>query len=156
MTENNTPERKAGDKVLIDGAQIAVIDSYNVEANLVTYTTGLAGGGLNTVYAHISNTRIEDLPDGASVLADSVDSEKLAEAAKKQDDINDAHRADHVVAADELAAADAELAKAGKAPLKGQQSDEGQESDEQSTDDGNALTATPYFQGSTTEASESK
>ena len=92
MTENNTPERKAGDKVLIDGAQIAVIDSYNVEANLVTYTTGLAGGGLNTVYAHISNTRIEDLPGDAGVLADSVDSEKLAAAQEKQDDINEAHR----------------------------------------------------------------
>ena len=91
MTENNT-DRKAGDKVLIDGAQIAVIESYNVEANLVTYTTGLAGGGSNTVYAHISNTRIEDLPGDAGVLADSVDSEKLAAAASKQDDVNEEHR----------------------------------------------------------------
>ena len=89
---NNTDKYKVGDKVLIDGAQIAVIDSYNVEANLVTYTTGLAGGGSNTVYAHISNTRIEDLPGDAGVLADSVDSEKLAAAQEKQDDVNEAHR----------------------------------------------------------------
>ena len=148
----DTAKYKTGDKVLVNGAQIGVIDTYNVEANLFTYTTATAGGGSNTVYAHISNTRIEDLPSGAEVLADSVDSEKLAEAAKKQDDINEKHRADHVVAADELAAADAELAAEGKAPLKGQESDD--QSPTQSAE--TYSPATPYFQGSTTEASESK
>ena len=90
MTEE---KYKTGDKVLINGAQIAVIDSYvSGEPNLVVYTTSLAGGGTDTVYAHISNTRIEDLPGDAGVLADSVDSEKLAAAQEKQDDVNEAHR----------------------------------------------------------------
>jgi len=126
---------KTGDKVLVNGAQIGVVNTYDVGSNLFVYTTSLAGGAHDTVYAHISNTRIEDLPAGASVLADSVDSKKLAEAAEKQDDINEKHRADHVVAADELAAADAEVGRCGEgaaeAPLKGQ------ESTEQSTDDVN-------------------
>jgi len=120
VTKNDLPDRKAGDKVLIDGAQIATILSYNVEANLLSYETGLAGGGSNTVYAHISNTRIEDLPGDVGVLADSVDSKKLAKAQEKQDDINEAHRANHVDLADEVAASDANLAAEGKAPLKGQ------------------------------------
>jgi hypothetical protein len=51
----------AGDKVLINGqpATIIVIDET---ANSLVFETELDGGGTNTTYAHVSNSRIEALP----------------------------------------------------------------------------------------------
>jgi hypothetical protein len=84
---------KAGDRVLVDGAQVATILSYSEGANLFTYEVGLAGGGSNTVYAHISNTRIEDLPPQSDALIAASDAELLAASAAEQDRQNEKVRA---------------------------------------------------------------
>lgn len=54
-----------GDKVIVNRGLLATIDVYDVESNLVTYHHE-ADGGVNTVYAHISNTDIEPLVDLAA------------------------------------------------------------------------------------------
>jgi len=84
---------KQGDKALINGAQIAEILSYSVEANVVEYRTANPGGSHNTTTAHISNTRIEDLPGDVGALSDSTDSKVLTKKAGEQAEVNEKHRA---------------------------------------------------------------
>ena len=59
MTE---PKFKAGDKVLVDGTVVAVLDRYDVENNIVTWTTAV-GGATNTTTNALSHTRIESVSD---------------------------------------------------------------------------------------------
>ena len=47
-----------GDKVIVNDGLIAEILVYDEEANIVTYVHSPAGGGTDTVTAHVSNTKI--------------------------------------------------------------------------------------------------
>lgn len=52
---------QSGDKVLINGALVATIQTYSEANNIVTYASRPPGGGTDTTTAHISQTRIERL-----------------------------------------------------------------------------------------------
>lgn len=53
-------EFNPGDKVLVNGALVAEIVTYHPETNNVLYKHPV-GGGINTVTAHITHTKIEHL-----------------------------------------------------------------------------------------------
>jgi len=50
-----------GERVIIDGSLIATIQSYNEDSGIVAYVSVPPGGGTNTTYGHISQTRVERL-----------------------------------------------------------------------------------------------
>lgn len=59
---------KSGDKVLVNGGTVATIKIYDTDANVLVYEAPLHGGAVDTVTAHISNTRLEPL--GQQLVAD--------------------------------------------------------------------------------------
>lgn len=50
-----------GDKVIINGALVAEILTYDEGSDRIAYVTSV-GGGTNTVYDHISKTRVDAFP----------------------------------------------------------------------------------------------
>jgi hypothetical protein len=49
-----------GDQVLVNGAVVAEITTYDEQADRLVYVVSV-GGGTDTVYGHISNTRLQRL-----------------------------------------------------------------------------------------------
>lgn len=54
-----------GDKVLINGALVAVIQTYSEENDRIAYVSTPPGGGTDTTYGHISQTRVQLLVNEA-------------------------------------------------------------------------------------------
>ena len=80
-----------GDKVLIGGNLLAEIVVYDEQSNSLVYKHTPAGGGSDTVYAHVSNTRVEALPGAVAAPepaaeAEAVEAEAVeAEAVEAED-----------------------------------------------------------------------
>jgi hypothetical protein len=55
-----TPKFVPGDRVLVNGSLVAEIHTYDEDSNVLVYTASV-GGGTDTTYAHISQTRLEHL-----------------------------------------------------------------------------------------------
>lgn len=50
-----------GDRVLINGNLVATIQTYDENNDRIAYVSVPPGGGTDTVYGHISQTRVEHL-----------------------------------------------------------------------------------------------
>ena len=56
---SDEPKFSEGDKVLVNGGLVAEIVRYDELANVLVYKHNLPSGGTDSVYAHVSNTRLE-------------------------------------------------------------------------------------------------
>lgn len=60
-------EFKPGDRVLVDFSLVAEIQTYDTDSDRLVIVSR-AGGSENTIYGHISNTRLEHLPESTPVV----------------------------------------------------------------------------------------
>lgn len=74
---------KAGDRVVVNGALVAEILTYDEASNVVAYVSQV-GGGTDTTYGHISNTKIERLVTDREVE----EGDDRTEAEKPDEDVN--------------------------------------------------------------------
>lgn len=58
----------AGDKVLINGALVATIQTYDEDNDRIAYVSVPPGGGTDTTYGHISQTRVQHLVSEAEAV----------------------------------------------------------------------------------------
>lgn len=53
----------AGDRIIVNGNLVATIQSFDEENDRLVFVVTPAGGGSETVYGHISQHRLELLPE---------------------------------------------------------------------------------------------
>lgn len=76
------PKFNPGDKVLINGSLVATIQTYSEENDRIAYVSTPPGGGTDTTYGHISQTRVQLLVNEAQ----GVDVEAPARHAEVEDE----------------------------------------------------------------------
>lgn len=75
------PKFAKGERVVIDGSLIATIQTYDEANDRIAYVSVPPGGGTNTTYGHISQTRVERLVTTEEVLKHSDELSAVFESA---------------------------------------------------------------------------